>query len=194
MVYGASLLGVGGIIESFYIIFTQSKHSLGHIFNGMIPVAIFPIYYYSLHNYSEVYWEKNSLAMVNLAPFFCLCASRIIICSVAKQKFYTFEHLHLNMPIIISIIIFPVNTIFALGIDELLLYGFLIIYGYFMYFWYIVHTVNQICEYLDIYCLTIKHKKQQWWNQMCINKTDLKILYYNKCSKMFNLDINTLDF
>ena len=59
-----------------------------------------------------------ALILLNVAPFFCLCASRIIIASVAKQKFHTFDDFHLSIPVLISIAIFPINKMAGLGLSE----------------------------------------------------------------------------
>ena len=99
-----------------------------------------------------------SLVLLNVAPFFCLCASRIIIATVAKQKFHTFDDFHLSIPILLSTAIFPINKLVGLGLNEDIVLGLLLFYAYFNYFWYIFNAINQICQYLDINCLTIKPK------------------------------------
>lgn len=45
-----------------------------------------------------------------------------------------------------------------LGLNEYIIYAVLIIAQIFMYFWFVTNSINQITQFLDIYCLTIKKK------------------------------------
>jgi len=138
----AVILSGFGLVESIIIILMKSKYSILHILDGMIPIIMFPLYFCSLYHYSDLYWTTHSLVMINLAPFFCLCATRIIIAVVAKQRFSCFEDIHLIVPTLLSVVIFPINKICGLGLNEHVIYIFLMVTGYFMYFWYIVHSIN----------------------------------------------------
>ena len=105
--------------------------------------------------------SSPALVIFLIGPFFSLCCTRIIIASVSKTTFNLFEHFHLSIPMLISIFIFPLNYYTGLiKIPEFYLYIILILAGLWSYFDYTINTINQITEYLDIYCLTIKHKKK----------------------------------
>ena len=61
--------------------------------------------------------------------------------------------MHLNFPLIISIMIFPINKIFELEINEHKMYYILTTWSFIMLFWFIINTLYQITDYLDV----------DWW-------------------------------
>ena len=126
---------------------------------GLVPLAFIAAGMVSCFSYSSEAWTSPALVIFLIGPFFSLCCTRIIIASVSKTPFDMFEHFHLSMPMVISIMIFPLNAHFHFA-SEFTLYICLILMGLCSYFWYTLHAIGQITEYLDIYCLTIKHKKK----------------------------------
>jgi hypothetical protein len=94
------------------------------------------------------------------APFFTLQCSRIIVNNVCKTRYHFLDFLHLQVPMVFAVIIFPLNSLLNLGISESLMFMFIIAFGMFNSFWFTTNAVFQITEYLDIWCLVIKHKSK----------------------------------
>lgn len=149
-----------GVSNNLYTVFTSKKHSFGHQLVGILPLFMIMAYYYSAYTYTVKAWEAPVTVLFTVASFYSMCASRMIIGSVTKTKFSVFEDLHLSLPFIFGIIIFPLNKIYGLGLSEDLLFIGLFVSCMFMYFWYICNAIIQITEFLDIWCLVIKHPKK----------------------------------
>lgn len=161
LVHAILLIGVipplCGEIAHIWTVLTQSKHSVSHCLEGLLPVVLSVLYMTSAHIFSVVAWEKPIYVFMSLTFFFSLNASRMIIATVTKKRFSIFNDFHLTIPIILGILAFPINAM-GLDIQEEILCSVLILLTGFTYFWYIVNVIKQITSYLDIYCLTIKGK------------------------------------
>ena len=123
-----------------------------------MPNAVLLAYYYSLYKYSDMLWTRPALSLITFAPFFCLSISRLIVSTVSKTKFTLFKNIHLSIPIIVSILIFPINKHMNLQLNESYVYAVLIFANFYAYFFFVFNAINQISQYLGIYCLTIKPK------------------------------------
>ena len=146
-----------GMVMNVYEVLSKSKHSLFHCLEGLLPIVLCTIYMISAHTFSVIAWEKPIYIFGSMSFFYSLNASRVIIATVTKKKFSIFIDFHLSLPIILGIILFPLNAM-ALDLkEETLCIGLILLNG-FTYFWYIVNVIKQITGYLGIYCLTIKNK------------------------------------
>ena len=147
------------IIDQIGNVIKKSKHSTYHIMAGLWPIIIMTTFVLSAFTFSTEAWNSPALVIFTAGPFFCLCCTRIIIASVSKTQFSLTYDKHLTIPILLATIIFPLNSLY-LGIqNEFAIYMVMIGLGLVAYFQYTINTIQQITEYLDIYCLTIKPKK-----------------------------------
>ena len=131
-----------GILESIVMVLMKSKHSTLHIFEGLAPNLVFIVYYLSLFLYSDLLWTYPALSLLNLAPFFCLATSRLIVSTVAKMKFTLLREIHLSLPMLLTIVIFPLNKHYKLGLNELYVYIALIIMNYYAFFLFVVNAID----------------------------------------------------
>jgi hypothetical protein len=138
------------------MVITKSKHSYYHQIEGLLPNTVLLMYYYLLYNYSDALWTHPALSLIAIGPFFTGSCARLIVSTVSKARFSLFDEFHLSLPTVLSLVIFPANKIYGLGINELYIYGVLIFLNTFMYFLYVMNAIDQIKTYLGIYCLTIK--------------------------------------
>lgn len=152
---------IGGCISNLMTVYTKSKHTFIHQVEGLIPLWFIALFVWLCFTYTEIAWTKPALIIYIIGPFFSLSCSRMIVGSVTHSKFTMFRDLHLSMPFIFAMIILPANSIYGLGLDETYLVFALIAINLAAYFQYVVNAISQICEALDIYCLTIKHPKKE---------------------------------
>lgn len=94
------------------------------------------------------------LALLILLPGFCLINSKLIVCNFTDMETemhsYTF----------IWFLLFPINKANAeLGVPEWVVALIIFIANLGTYLTFVVCTIGQITEFLDIHCLVIKHKK-----------------------------------
>ena len=115
-------------------------------------------------------WKNDPAYVIMMqAPLFALGATRIIICSVCKQKFSPFHKAYLYY------LLFIVNRYMLAylpdmkPVDGALPGDFLpeswlaltiFIQVVYEYMSFVLGCIDQITSYLDIYCLRIKHKQE----------------------------------
>ena len=80
--------------------------------------------------------------------------------TVSKQLFTIKEAFSLSIPMILSIGAVVANGVLDHPISEKLLFSIILLAGLVSYFHYIVNTINQITDHLEICCLTIKQKSK----------------------------------
>jgi len=124
---------------------------------GLIPWIICVNFYLSCLTFSDIAISEPIWCVGVLTAYFCLSASKIIMCNLVKVSFSIFDDFHLSVPILISTFAYPLNWMY-LKQDEKLMTQVLLGVNLFMYLWYIVACINQITSFLDIHCLTIKKK------------------------------------
>jgi hypothetical protein len=113
----------------------------------------------TIFNFTEEAAKSPALVVFAVGPFFTLSASRLIVATVSNTDYSILEDIHLSLPILISMPLFILNSWFF-GMNERMLILLIIAWGMFNSFWYTTIVVSQITEYLDIYCLSIKHPKK----------------------------------
>lgn len=123
---------------------------------GFAPNFIFVLYFAIVYFFSDLLWTHPAMILINIAPFFTLCTARLIVCTVGKVTFNMLEDLHLSLPMLLSLVIFPLNKLLGLGLDEMSVFIMLSLANFFMYLLYVLNSIQQIKECLNIYCLTIK--------------------------------------
>lgn len=146
------------IIANIVCVMQNSHKPVAHRLSGLLPVVVIFAYMFSALKFTTAAWESPALLIFSSGPFFSLCSSRLIIGSVSKTPFYLFEHLHLSFPILLAIVFLPFNYYF-LHLNEYVILLSLIAMSLLNSAWYTTNVVAQITECLDIYCLSIKHKK-----------------------------------
>lgn len=130
-----------GCLNNLITVFLKSKHSFAHQLEGLIPMVMIVSFVYIVFTFSEVAWTKPALVIYVLGPFFSLSCSRMIIGSVTHTKFSVFRDLHLTVPFIVSMGIFPANKILGLGLDESTVFFSLIGANLFVYFLFVVNAI-----------------------------------------------------
>lgn len=138
----------------------HSKKTLSEIIKGFLPNFVFWCYMFVMYMYSDLLWSSPSIIILNISPFFTLCLARLIVCTVGKKTFNLLEDLHLSIPILASLVIFPLNKILGLGLNEPLVFTILICANFFVYFLYIINTINQIKQCLGIWVFSLKKPNQ----------------------------------
>mmetsp|Transcript_41849 Transcript_41849/g.64024 ORF Transcript_41849/g.64024 Transcript_41849/m.64024 type:complete len:152 (-) Transcript_41849:82-537(-) len=146
-----------GLSATVHCIFTTTKHSVLHTLEGFLPTVLMLVYYAFAFGCTEVAWESPCLVIWSVGVFFTLSASRLIICTVTKARFTLFENIHLLLPMAFGLVTLPLNHI--LGLDETLIFLVVLVGGLAVYFYFVMNVIRQICESLNIYCLTIKDRK-----------------------------------
>uniref|UniRef100_A0A7S3IP72 Uncharacterized protein n=1 Tax=Strombidium inclinatum TaxID=197538 RepID=A0A7S3IP72_9SPIT len=146
-----------GFYTNMQTIFSAGKHSFWHCVDGLLPCAIIVIYFFFSFKFTRAAWHMPALVVFAMGSFLTLMGSRVIIATVTKSKFSTFKDFHLATPILFGIAVMPLNKV--LGLNEVAIFVFILVGSMVMYFYYILNVIDQICEALDINCLTIKHKK-----------------------------------
>ena len=117
---------------------------------GLMPLAEWLICAAQLFLSTDFAFKHPALALIVLLPGYCAINSKLIVCSVTNMEvekhaigFYSF-------------MLIPFNKYMELGMDE----NWLIIFSFglslFQYWTWVTCTIGQICEFLDIGCLTIK--------------------------------------
>ena len=79
---------------------------------------------------------------MNVAPFFTGACARLIVSTVAKARFTLLNEIHLSLPFIASLAVFPINKHFGLGLNELTVYTVLIAANLFTYFLYVLNAID----------------------------------------------------
>ena len=130
-----------GIGNNLYTVFNSKKHGFLHQLVGLVPLFMIIVYYYSAFTYTLKAWESPVTVLFTCGSFYSMCASRMIIGSVTHTSFNVFEDVHLSLPFIFGIIIFPLNNNYGLGISENLLFIGLFFSCMFMYFWYVCNAI-----------------------------------------------------
>jgi len=147
-----------GIVESLGMVWSKSKHDAVHKLEGLLPAFLIIAYYFVIFKYSDLLWTHPALSQLNVAPFFTGTCARLIVSTVAKAKFTILDEVHLSLPFIASLLVFPINKRLELGLNEYNVYLMLIVGNFFTYFLYVLNAIDQIKNSLGIYCLTIKPK------------------------------------
>ena len=141
MTIGVVLIAYG-LLESLIIIANKSKHSVFHIMEGFLMHVFIIAYYLSHITYSDLFWQKPALMIINIAPIFCLNCARLILATVSKGRFSFLKDVHLSIAAVFSLVAFPINKILGLNINENNLMISMLIMSYGTYFWYIYHSIN----------------------------------------------------
>jgi len=160
VIYIATIPMFLGMIDCFIYIFKKSKHSTLHTLEGIFPLVFVIGFVAACYQFSEITQTKPLFMMFALAPYYCLQNSRLIVATVSKQLFTIKDAFSLSVPMILSIAAVIANGLMGHPIPENILFLVILLVGLFSYFHYIVNTINQITEHLDICCLTIKHKSK----------------------------------
>lgn len=124
---------------------------------GLVPWIICINFYISCLAFSDIAVSEPIWCVGIMTTYFCLGATKIIICNLVKVKFSIFDDFHLTLPILIATILYPLNWMY-LRYDEKLMTQALLALNLFIYFWYIIACINQITAFLGIHCLSIKKK------------------------------------
>lgn len=146
------------IIANIICVMQNSHKPVSHRLSGLLPVLVIFLYMFSALSFSTEAWRSPALLIFSSGPFFSLCSSRLIIGSVSKTPFYLLHHWHLSLPIWITTVFLPINY-YLLHLNEKSIFLVMIACSVFNSLWYTTNVVAQITECLDIYCLSIKHKK-----------------------------------
>lgn len=115
-------------------------------------------------------WSHPALAMLLLCPGYCLINSKMIVCNFTKME------MEMNSWCFIWFLLFPVNSArkffyfstlfrfftFSVGlvIPQEVVAAYIGLMNLSEYSTFVYCTIGQITKFLDIYCLSIKPKKQ----------------------------------
>jgi len=113
-----------------------------HCLEGLLPVFLIIAYYVVMFLYSDLLWTHPALIQINIAPFFAGTCARLIVSTVAKARFTLLDELHLSLPFIAGLLVFPINKRLGLGLNELHVVIVLIAGNLFTYFLYVLNAID----------------------------------------------------
>ena len=152
---GSAVLIIG-ILDKQIFVLRNTKYSYVHVFTTFLPMIIQILFIGVVFSYSKLAYESPALVIFLYAPVFCLLNTRIILATVSKSSFDLLKHFHLMLPMIFSVALFPLNDF--LKINEMTLYTAIFTMNMAVYLVYISSIINQITEFLGIYCFSIREK------------------------------------
>lgn len=121
------------IYENISTVLKKSHHTKWHQVAGLWPIVVMSVFLASAFTFSSEAWSSPALVIFTVGSFFCLCCTRIIICSVSKTEFSLLHEMHLTVPFLLSTAFIPINTLY-LGYDEFSMYVVFIVLGLVIYF------------------------------------------------------------
>jgi hypothetical protein len=134
--YSAFILSGFGIRGNLKLGLMSSKHSFSHCISTLLPLLIIAIFFWSSLTYTQMAWTHPIVILAPMGFFFGLNCSRLIIGTVTKTQFRFFEDMHLIVPMLVSIVLFPI------GMNELIVYAIVNIGNAAIYFWYITCVIG----------------------------------------------------
>jgi hypothetical protein len=148
-----------GVFFNVFTVLTKSKTSVFRSLEGMLPIGFVIGYVAVCFQFTESAWSQASLVVFSMSPFYCLSASRLIIATVTKQHFSMLEDFHLSAPMVLGTGLLWANGQWGWGLSESGLMVGVLVGNSVTYFWFILHSIQQITESLGIFCLSIKKAK-----------------------------------
>ena len=170
-----------------YVLSHCEGNSKLKVFSGSLPVFIFTSSVVLLFTTSNWAGENPGLASLFFAPAFSMISSKQIVCNFTKMDLdpfpksflWTFAFLVNRVATLLSLSKFKLfallnelciegdltwTNLMALDDDKLLVQEWMVALAVFTInlVWYMIFvtcTIDQICRFLNIHCLTIKHKK-----------------------------------
>lgn len=95
-------------------------------------------------------WAHPAWALLLLTPGFCLVNSKIIVCNFTKMDTGMWESA------LFWILLFPLNNWLGNPYEEWVVATIVGLANLLTYSIFVKCTIDQICGFLDIYCLSIK--------------------------------------
>jgi hypothetical protein len=108
--------------------------------------------------FSPISWQYPVYVIFSAHPYFCTQNSRLIIATVTKQRYSLFDDIHLSYAMVLSILALVINNHLDFPIEESNMFTMILLGGLATYFWYILHSIDQIKKFLGVNCLTIHNK------------------------------------
>ena len=135
----------------------------------VIPIIFYLVAFWIMYTMTDWAWTNPGYALILVFPAFCLINSQQIVCNFTKMdmaiipgSFFWFLLFPLNR---FSITLLPTLTKYSqaqmsdgtpLLIPEKSVAMIIFLVTLFWYLLWCVRTINQICDFLDINCLSIK--------------------------------------
>jgi hypothetical protein len=140
--YLIAILPLGkGILSNLISVISQSKHSLFHCMEGLLPLVLCVMYMWTSLCFSEVAWTKPMLMLGPMVFFFSLCSSRMIVATVTKTPFSVLLDLHLSLIHMLSIPSIVANHALHL-VDEHTFYIGILVANMVVYFWFVYNVIG----------------------------------------------------
>ena len=124
-------------INQAIICFQKTKNSVPHVLESFWPIIMVAVAVASQWFFCDLAFEKAGWAFWSISPYFCLQCTRTNLKKCSMSRINSFEDIHLSYVIYFTILIFPLNKIFSLGLDEVSLYYGIFAWGMVTYLWYI---------------------------------------------------------
>ena len=148
--------------------YSASKMSLYHTFEGLMPPVICLIHLHVCFKYVNITWQIPAAVLFIIGPYFCLSATKLLLCNVTLQRCSIFHDFHLQIVFLSQIALFPIfnNVASAWTKDERqqkekMLLWFCFISNVIVYFHYISNVIRQLCQYLDIDCFSNEKQRKR---------------------------------
>lgn len=161
------LVGIGPMLAGFYKSYKAAKlcgkrnATDFQIFLEYLPMMVCYVYIATCFTFSPISWKYPVYVIFSVHPFFCTQNSRLIIATVTKQEYSLFDDFHLTYAMVLSILALVINNHLNFPVEESNMFTIILLGGLATYFWYILHSIDQIKNFLGVNVLTIPSKKKQ---------------------------------
>ena len=137
------------------------------------PIGLIAAYFYASFTFSTYVWQAPVLVILNSGFYYCLMVTKLIITNVTSQQYTHLKDIHQSVPMILQLLAFPIIAQIKTGksvgeqehIDKTMFVVSLAM-NIGIYLLYVANLIRQICNYLDIYCFTIKKKGARMEGQL----------------------------
>ena len=137
-----------------------------------IPILFYLGSFWIMYSMTEWAWTQPGYALILVFPAFCLINSKQIVCNFTKMdmatipgSFFWFALFPLNryaislLPCLESYATASMSDGTPLLVPEKCVAATIFIVTLFWYVLWCVRTINQICDFLNIHCLSIKSQQ-----------------------------------
>ena len=87
---------------------------------GLIPFIIYMNFYIIALLFSNIAFEEPIWVFSIMSSYFVLSSTKTIICNLVKVDFSIFDDFHLTVPILVSTIAYPLNSVYLKQDEKLL--------------------------------------------------------------------------
>ena len=140
-----------------------STKPLSEKLDSLLPIALTILYFLVIFLTCSIAWTTPGIALLITGTYFCLCSVKIIVSTITRQTFCTFEDMGLHAPYLISLVLLPLHSSWSKSksaeqkrIGEVFLLSLILVANLFVFLFYVLNVIRQITGYLGIDCFSIR--------------------------------------